>query len=76
MKDTESGEWDHKKYWKKTKVVNKGGAGGLWFTGAIGTLIYFLHFHSGTFGLVILAIIKAIFWPGFLTYYALHFMRI
>jgi hypothetical protein len=73
----EKGDWEHKKSWHKTKVVNKGGgAGGLWFFGAIGTLIYFLHFHSGTFGLVIVAIIKAIFWPVFLTYYALHFMRI
>ncbi|HET6924507.1 MAG TPA: hypothetical protein VFH39_01585 [Candidatus Saccharimonadales bacterium] len=60
---------------KKT-VVQRGGAGGIWFMGAIGTLVYFLHFHSGTFWLVILAIIKAILWPGFLLYYVLRFMHI
>lgn len=58
------------------KVVNRGGSGGLWFLGFIGTLVYFLHFHSGTFTLVIIAIIKAIFWPAFLVYYVLHFMHI
>lgn len=67
---------EHEKAWKKSKVVYKGGADGMWLLGAIGTLVYFLHFHSGTFELVVLAIVKAIFWPGFLTYYALHFMRI
>jgi hypothetical protein len=67
---------DQKMSWKKTKVVNKGSAGGLWFFGAIGTLVYFLHVHSGSLWLVILAIIKATFWPGFLVYYALHFMRV
>ena len=58
------------------KVVNKGGAGGVWFLGALGTFVYFLHYHSGTFALVIVAIIKAIFWPAFLAYYVLQFMHI
>lgn len=50
--------------------------GGLWFLGFIGTLVYFLHFHSGTFWLVVIAVFKAIFWPAYLVYYALHFMHI
>lgn len=67
--------------WKSTKVVNnkvvtRGGTGGLWFLGFLGTLVYFLHYHSGTFMLVIIAIIKAIFWPAFLTYYVLQFIHI
>lgn len=62
--------------WKQTKVVNKGGAGGYWFLGFLGTLVYFLHYHSGTFALVIIAIVKAIFWPAFLAYYVLRFMHI
>ena len=41
-------------------VANKGGAGGLWFLGFIGALIYYLHTHSGTFWLVALAILKAL----------------
>lgn len=60
----------------KTYVNKNSGSGGLWFLGFIGTLVYFIHFHSGTFGLVLLAIIKAIFWPAFLVYYLLHFMHI
>lgn len=54
----------------QTKVVKKGGdAGFVWFTGFIGALVYYLHFHSGTFWLVILAILKAIVWPAFLVYH-------
>jgi len=63
-------------YFSKKKVVNKGGAGGIWFLGFIGALVYYLHFHSGTFWLVILGILKAAFWPAFLVYYLLRFMRI
>jgi hypothetical protein len=62
---------------KATKTVVKGGGnGGIWLMGFIGALVYFLHFHSGTFWLVVLAFIKAIFWPAFVVYYGLHFMRI
>lgn len=56
--------------------VRNGGAGGLWFLGFVGTLVYFLHVHSGTFWLVVLAFWKAVFWPAYLVYYLLHFMRI
>lgn len=72
---------DRPSNWKSTKVVNnkvinRGGTGGLWFLGFIGTLVYFLHYHSGTLAFVIVAIIKAIFWPAFLVYYVLQFMHI
>ncbi len=53
------------------KTISSGGAGGLWFVGFMGALVYYLHFHSGSFGLVLLAIIKAVFWPVFLVYYLL-----
>ena len=52
-------------------VVNKGGAGGIWFLGFIGALIYYVHTHSGTFWLVLLAIMKAVVWPTFLVYHLL-----
>lgn len=60
---------DRSRKWKSskvvnTKVVNKSGTGGFWFLGFIGTLVYFLHYHSGTFWLVLVAIFKAIFWPA------------
>lgn len=64
------------KYSKKGNVSQHGGAGGLWFLGFVGTLVYYLHFHSGSFKLVVLAFIKALFWLAFLVYYALQFMKI
>jgi len=67
---------DELKQFKKGKTVKKGGAGGLWFLGFIGALVYYLHFHSGTFWLVILAFLKALTWPAFLIYYLLRAMQI
>jgi hypothetical protein len=67
-----SGKW-HQRGGKT--VVKQGGAGGFWFLGFIGALIYYLHFQSGTLWLVILAFIKAIFWPAFLVYHLYVFLR-
>lgn len=57
-------------------AVKSGGAGGFWFLGFVGTLVYYLQFHSGTFWLVVLAVFKAIFWPAYLVFYLLKFMGI
>jgi hypothetical protein len=57
-------------------IAKSSGSGGIWFLGFVGMLIYFLHYHSGTLWLVILAVVKALLWPAFLVYYLLHFMRI
>ncbi len=66
--------------WHKNKkgktVVKKGGASGLWFMGFIGALVYYLHVHSGTFWLVILAFLKAIVWPAILVYHLLLFLSV
>lgn len=56
---------------KTNKKVASGGAGGLWFLGFIGALVYYIHFHSGTFWLVILAIMKSVVWPAFVVYHVL-----
>ena len=64
---------------RKTRVrvsSSTGGYGGLWFLGFLGTLVYFLHFHSGSFWLVVLAFWKAIFWPAYLVYYLVAFMKV
>lgn len=53
-----------------------GGWGGIWFAGFIGTLVYFLHFHSGSLKLVVMAFIKAIFWLAYLVYYLFQHMGI
>ena len=56
----------------KRSAVKSGGAGGIWFLGFIGALAYYLHTHSGTIWLVILAFIKAVFWPAFVVYHVLQ----
>ncbi len=48
----------------------------IWFLGFIGALVYFLHVHSGTFWLVILAILKAFVWPAYVVYHALLFLKV
>ena len=50
------------------------GAGGVWFLGFLGAVVYYIHTHSGTFWLVLLAFLKALVWPAFLVYHllALH----
>lgn len=40
--------------------------------GFIGALVYYLHTHSGTVWLVIVAVLKSIFWPAFLVYHLLQ----
>jgi hypothetical protein len=61
---------------RKRHAAKASGTGGLWFFGFIGTLVYFLHEHSGTFWLVVLAIIKAVVWPALLVYHVLLFMEV
>ena len=56
---------------KSKRVASRGGTGGIWFLGFIGALVYYLHFHSGTFWLVVLAFMKAIVWPAFVVYHVL-----
>jgi len=53
------------------KVGGPAGAGGIWFLGFIGALVYYIHTHSGTFWLVLVAIMKSIVWPAFLVYHVL-----
>jgi hypothetical protein len=56
----------------KRKVVNNGGASGIWCLGFLGALVYYLHTHSGTFWLVVLAFLKALVWPAFVVYHVLQ----
>jgi uncharacterized protein YjlB len=66
---------------EKVEIRNKtitqhSGAGGVWFMGFIGTLVYYLHYHSGTFELVLIAIFKAVFWMAYLTYYLFQHLKV
>ena len=63
-------------YSRSSNMSQHGGAGGVWFLGFVGTLVYFLHYHSGSLELVLIAIFKAIFWPAYLVYFLLRFMNI
>jgi len=54
------------------RAANAGGAGGIWFIGFIGALVYYVHTHSGTWWLVVLAIMKSIVWPAFVVYHVLQ----
>jgi len=52
-------------------AASKGGAGGIWLLGFIGALCYYLHTHSGTFWLVLLAFMKAVVCPALVVYHVL-----
>ncbi len=67
---------DSEKYFRNKKMMQKGGGGGIWFFGFIGSLLYNLHVHSGTFWLVILALLKAVVWPAFLVYHLFSFLKV
>jgi len=54
-----------------TSAASKGGVGGIWILGFIGALCYYLHTHSGTFWLVLLAFMKSVVWPAFVVYHVL-----
>jgi hypothetical protein len=67
---------DPTKSFKKGHVVRSGGGSGIWFLGFIGALVYYLHVHSGSLWLVILAFLKALVWPAILIYHLLLFVRV
>jgi hypothetical protein len=54
-----------------SSTARNGGAGGIWLLGFIGALCYYLHTHSGTFWLVLLALMKSVVWPAFAVYHVL-----
>jgi hypothetical protein len=51
------------------KKWKKGGmrGGGIYFLGFVGALLYYLNISHG-FGSSIVALLKAMVWPGFLVY--------
>ena len=52
--------------------ARNGAAGGIWFLGFVGALVYYIHAHSGSFWLVLLAFLKALVWPAFVVYHVLQ----
>ena len=62
---------DPRKPRDRSSTACKGGAGGIWLLGFVGALCYYLHTHSGTFWLVLLAFLKSAVWPAFVVYHVL-----
>ncbi|MGH7249520.1 MAG: hypothetical protein ACREGC_00955 [Minisyncoccia bacterium] len=56
----------------KNKIGGHGSASAIYGLGFIGAAIYFVS-HSTTFMMGLLGILKALVWPAFMVYYALHF---
>lgn len=57
----------------KNYYTNTGG-GAVYGIGLIGALVYYLQ-QGGTFWTIVLGIIKAVFWPGFLVYNLLDYLK-
>lgn len=72
---TDSKEASKKRYTYIKRTGGGSSAGVLYCMGFVGALIYYLHFHSGTLWLVILAFVKATFWPALMTYHFLLLMH-
>ncbi len=54
--------------------TSHGTGGALYFVGFVGAIVYFLQ-HATTFWLGVLGVIKALFWPAFLVYSLLGFLK-
>jgi hypothetical protein len=57
----------------KTRSANIGGAGPIYFFGFIGSAIYYVQVVDG-FWRIVLAFLKAVVWPAFLTHDVLKFI--
>lgn len=58
-----------KRHGKRIAHTKSGHKNAVYMLGMIGAFVYYIHFHSGTFWLVILAVLKAIIWPALLVYH-------
>jgi len=54
---------------------NCGVGGGIYGLAFIGALIYFIQ-HATTFGMGVMGLFKALFWPAYLIYHALSFLNL
>ncbi|MFI5270816.1 MAG: hypothetical protein ACHQT9_02105 [Candidatus Saccharimonadales bacterium] len=59
----------HAKHAKRAVYARGRHKDAVYVLGMIGAFVYYIHFHSGTLWLVILAVLKAIIWPALLVYH-------
>lgn len=71
MKETQV---DAKCCGRKWKHAHASAANTVYGMGFVGALIYFLQ-HANGFSAVLMGILKALFWPGFLIYRLLEFLK-
>jgi hypothetical protein len=58
------------------KYSGRGAAGGgAYFVAFLGAVIYYIG-HATSFWMGVLGFIKAIFWPGFLVYHLMNFLKL
>lgn len=55
-------------------VKHNAGSGALYGMGVLGAAVYFLQ-HATSFGMGLLGLIKAIFWPGVVLYKVLELLK-
>ena len=76
--ETTEEEWatksPHSHHWgrRSRNMTNPGG--GIYGLGFLGAFIYYLQ-HATSFGMGLLGIIKALFWPGFLVYHLMLWLK-
>jgi hypothetical protein len=56
-------------------MKNNAGSGAIYGMGVIGALVYFLQ-NATTFLMVLMGIVKAIFWPAVLVFKILEFYKL
>jgi hypothetical protein len=61
---------------RKVKCGRGGGAagGGIYGLGIIGAAVYYIG-HATTFGVGVVGVFKAIFWPAFLVYHVIPLIK-
>ena len=59
---------------KSNKKMNGGVSGGIYGMAFIGALVYYIS-HAVTFWAGVIGVIKALFWPAFLVYHLLEFLK-
>jgi hypothetical protein len=62
----------------RVKVVNKSGAapfGGVYFLTIVGAAVYYVQHSAGFWGFL-LALLKGLVWPAFVTYRALELLHL
>ena len=60
--------------YRQKNTVRNGASGGIYGLAFIGALVYFIQ-HATTFWMGVLGFFKAVFWPAFLIYKVLDYLK-